>query len=898
MKHYKSNYKVIRQNVNPQSFECMENPQINECYKNNYSFCHKKPKKIIVTEIYDEIVPRNRNCRKKQENFNYYTQSSSPFYNRQYFPNMSQSNVFSRNNYYLTEKKTDENCNSYMDMYNKKLSDYNKQLYFGRTDLREEYSPTSNERVDIRKKVCRGSTPPYLYRNGYNLDTNDENFVENFQYYESKNIKDKSNKKYDSITRVTGYSNLIPLRKNKLQHNYTTLNIHRNVDNFNNISSSRFQQFQQLQRNYSNIDVNKNNNSLFSFKDTNTELKKPQSEEKITTVEVKKTTEIYENKRKHQLKPEETPKKTNVQTVTKKTNVQTTTKNTNIQNNLKNINKPTSVTKYEPKKAKPEEKKITNVYVQKKIETKYEVQKKPQNTPKITNVSKVSSVQNTNTTKKYETYKKVENTAKAANVSTVQSQNITKKYDASKNLQNTSKKSTTNISVQKNTDKNTQKNNFTKIKIDTSKYTNNNTRGEKLYFKRGHGGYTYKESLSEQDVLNARKTGKSVNTNRVEVVQKNKVKEEKNKISNSNNKSNINSITSKVTSYKRVENTSKGLLNNKSTSNINNISKATSNSKVNNISKVNNTSKITTVSKVTNTSNVGNTSNTNNTGNNKGRTKESATLVKKTVNISSNISNKGKNDNNIIKKSMTNTKTSTNIKTTNLNNNSSKNNQTAINNANKDYNIKKTQVETFQKKEYIKKSNTDNQKKDLSHNQYSKTNINKESQTTDIINQYNNNIKKIVDDSNMGRNMGYIEKMEIYETEQKGKRETTPKLRVKVLGDNYKYYEGKYIPSPGEITTSYTLHQRRNERVIYGTEEIGGTEDRTSFKMSPHLKGYKSKKKKIVKRTMMPIQGAPNKYIDYADYYEGNYRYGGGDECNEYEEYYENEVDEPHFYYQ
>ena len=853
MNYYKSNYREIRQNGNQKSFECMEEPQFNEFYVNNKSLCHKKPKKIIVTEIYDELIPKN-NYIKKQE---YFMKSSLPFNNQQRFQNMSQSKLISKNDYYSTEGKN-ENYNSMID--NKRISDYNKKLYFGRTDLREEFSPTSNDRVDIRKKVYRSGTPPNLsFRNGYNLET-DENFVENFQYYESKNIKDKNNKKYESITRVTGYSNLIPLRKNKIQHNYTTMNIHRNIDNYNDVK----------------------NNSLFSFKNRNIEPKKPQSVEKITKVEVKKATQIFENKRKHQLKPETKPNNTNIQTITKKTNIQTTTKTTNTQNVPKATNKQTSVTKYESKKAKPEEKKITNVYVQKKVEKKYEIQKKPQTT---------SSVQNTNITKKYETYKNTQNTSKeknVSNISNVQSKNITKKYEASKNLQNTASKSTSNIITQKNNDKNIQKSN-TKIKIDTSKYTRAN--GEKLYFKKGHGGYSYKDSISEKDVLNSR-NDKNVNTNKVEVVQHNsKLKEKNNSISNNKNKSNITNTNTKVSSYKKVESTSKGLLNNKSTPQINNTSKGFSTSKVTNISKV-------TTSKINNTtSNEKNTSKAkdffNNRSNN--RTKESATLIKKTVNITSSVSSKGGN-NNLNQKSKTNT--NTNVKNINLNINNNKNKQTAPNYTSKDYNIKKTQVETYNKykKEKINNTNTDNQKKDVTNKKYLKS---EETQTKEITNQYNNIAKKFCDDRNNKYNK-ITEIKEIYETERKGKRETTPKLKLKILGDNYKYYEGKYIPNPGELTSSYTLHQRRNQKVIYGTEEIGGTDIKRTFKAKPHSKGYRTKSKKIVKRTMMPILGAPNKYIDYADYYGGyggNYRYIGEGLCYEYDDN-ENDNYQPQFYYQ
>lgn len=60
--------------------------------------------------------------------------------------------IFSRDNYYLTEKRN-PNYLSNVDGY---YSDFNKQLFFGGTDLREEYSSPSNNRINIRKKVYRG----------------------------------------------------------------------------------------------------------------------------------------------------------------------------------------------------------------------------------------------------------------------------------------------------------------------------------------------------------------------------------------------------------------------------------------------------------------------------------------------------------------------------------------------------------------------------------------------------------------------------------------------------------------------------------------------------------------------------------------------------------------------
>ena len=893
MNQYRPNYREVCRNELQRSFEFSEYPQLQDYYPCQMSSYQKKPRKIIITEIYDELIPKNKNNIKNHDYFNYYSESSSPFNNHQRNFNTCQKKIFSRDNYYLTEKRN-PNYLSNVDGY---YSDFNKQLFFGGTDLREEYSSPSNNRINIRKKVYRGGTPQHLFRNNYSLN-NDEDFVENFQYYESKNIKDKNNRKYDSITRVTGYSNLIPLTKKKLEHNYTNMDIYRNEDSFNNISSSRYSNFKQLQHNYSNVDVYKNN-SLYNLKNKLYEPKKPQSEEKIKRV-LQKTTEVYENQKTPQtiakniniikttkstneqniqkkINYQNTQKTTTIQkTITKKTNVQnvpkistniqtTTTKSTNVQNvdkktNVQNLprttNVQTKITKYEFKKAPQPEKKVTNVQVQNITTKKYEVQKKPETVAKETNIS---------------------------NVSSYQSQNITKKSEAYKSLQNTSKTITTNIKVQKeNTNKNNFKNNI-KIKIDTSKY--NNPNNEKLYFKRSHGRYTYKESLSERDILNSRKNDKTENIKKVEIIQKNKAKENK-KISNSNNRSNIGS---KVSSYKKVETTSKTLLNNK---------------------KVN--------------------QNTYNTSNAKSRETITLKSTKNTL-INKPVNNLSKT-----------TVTSTNLKS--INSNMNKNKETASNYSNKNYNIKNNiKIETYNeglntnkyKKEYIK---TENQRKDISNqyltniniekkkkessnqnladinlekkrkelaNQY--TNIKIKSQRTDISDDYLNRVNSgsniYNDRSNIydDRNKEYIEEREInqiYEIEQRKKKETTPKLRTKVLGDNYKYYERKYIPSPGEIISinSYTLHQRRNERVILGTEEIGGTELMRSYKMRPHTKGYKAKSKKIVKRKVMPIHGAPNKYIAYADFYEDSYNYGGDGE--DFEVGYQSNFGQPQYYFQ
>jgi len=86
------------------------------------------------------------------------------------------------------------------------------------SELREEYSnPMTNNRVNIRKKVYRGNQTPQPYASNEQKGNNneEEEFLDNYGYHETKNIKNKGHTKYDSITHITGYSNLIPLNRLK-----------------------------------------------------------------------------------------------------------------------------------------------------------------------------------------------------------------------------------------------------------------------------------------------------------------------------------------------------------------------------------------------------------------------------------------------------------------------------------------------------------------------------------------------------------------------------------------------------------------------------------------------------------------------------------------------------------
>ena len=159
--------------------------ELKEYYHNEYPSGYEK------SYITREIHPRNNQMRMQDYN-NYYSESSLPYNENPYSNTINYNNVPDRirdySNYYINEGSNN--------------------------NLREEYSFPINNRVKIRKKIYKGSqTPqPYIQNNDSNAQ---EEYIDNYQYYETKNIKDKRIKKYDSITHITGYSNLIPLNRMK-----------------------------------------------------------------------------------------------------------------------------------------------------------------------------------------------------------------------------------------------------------------------------------------------------------------------------------------------------------------------------------------------------------------------------------------------------------------------------------------------------------------------------------------------------------------------------------------------------------------------------------------------------------------------------------------------------------
>ena len=81
--------------------------------------------------------------------------------------------------------------NNYCYNYNTNSREKFLTCYLGNTDLRNEYSPLAEARVNIRKKLIEEKEAPKLYQNMKDNIT-DEKLLENFKYYEIKNVRNNS----------------------------------------------------------------------------------------------------------------------------------------------------------------------------------------------------------------------------------------------------------------------------------------------------------------------------------------------------------------------------------------------------------------------------------------------------------------------------------------------------------------------------------------------------------------------------------------------------------------------------------------------------------------------------------------------------------------------------------
>ena len=216
--------------------------------------------------------------------------------------------------------------------------------------LTEIYSPTQKQNTQINNTYNNiyknfdsynsSSKKNYyddcIFNSSYNSN---ESFSKNFKYYERKNIRDISNQKYESITRVIGHSNIIPLKTQTISKNYTTINL-----NNNQLGQKKEEYNKYISKNYKKIeqkDYRIKKEKTVIQQNQKKEFKKPTKIENSKRIELIKKYEINkkpEIKRKSEIdykkyerKKEETKKDIKMKSQSnKKTEIQRKSQNKKI----------------------------------------------------------------------------------------------------------------------------------------------------------------------------------------------------------------------------------------------------------------------------------------------------------------------------------------------------------------------------------------------------------------------------------------------------------------------------------------------------------------------------------------------------------------------------------------
>ena len=200
MRRYRNKYEQINnQDVEEHSYEYPSYQISREYQHTKFPSGYEKSHHISENMQYHDPHGNKSKITSKTEKYHsFYTESSEPKVN---FENKNSAKNYMQRRAYTPSRIGNYNVN---------------EEYI--SELREEYSnPMMNNRVNIRKKVYTGNKTPQTYSShAYNEYKNEnEELLENYGYHETKDIKNKGNVKYDSITHITGYSNLIPLNRLK-----------------------------------------------------------------------------------------------------------------------------------------------------------------------------------------------------------------------------------------------------------------------------------------------------------------------------------------------------------------------------------------------------------------------------------------------------------------------------------------------------------------------------------------------------------------------------------------------------------------------------------------------------------------------------------------------------------
>ena len=831
---YRDNYEEVENQNEQQIYEFSEYPQIKEYYSNKMNISIKKPKKIIVTEIFGQNPQSRNGLNLNKGYYKYYTESNSPYHYKQ-------KNLFYQNrigNNYLSQMNESYNLNNnmsegYSSDYNKfKTYNSHKNIFYN-SGLREEYSLPTNDRVNIRKKIYRGSQTPKPFRYSYNIninnfrneENNNEPLIENFKYYEINNIKDRSNKKYNSITRVTGYSNLIPLHRRQIFYNDSrNIDIYRN----NNINKSYNLEYNDSMINPSTtkeirrVEIEKKE---YNIPHINSQIKEKIKEYNNIKIQRKQKEESKKEKRKEFIIPPRKQTNEIKKASTSYTKMQKTTSTTRANDSLNsNAYKRRNENNQLSTKNNLTSKNNTSIG-----QYQYKQRTKESASTSKNNKSSISiNLKNTNTNAKT-------------------SSNYSKYQRKAKEL--TTTKSSSNIGSYKYQSKINTENNF-----------KNN---DKIEYRKHTGRYNYKTDI-DKDILNSRKNySQSKNVNKIEVVHQNKEKEKKYLQNRDNNTS------SKVSSYQKATKISTSNYKNNNTNNYKNNN--TNNYKN---SSTNNYKNISTNNYKNSSSNYKNNITSNYKNNNSGNYKK-------------------RNDNYSSSRLIKETKTTT-----------TKTSKTNVNN----YENKRKNNSSYKRSDKNINKNLDKNKS--TYNKY-KYKLSQKVETNVSKNNHKVDEAKSLYNSGNNENVGFIESKivenRVYELPENEIQNVSSMKKMEMsmkkisLGDNYKYYERKFLLNP--IDNSYTLHERRNERVIYGNVPDGPARV-NKFEIfknkSPQVKKYKEK----IKRYMYPnLRGGEDNYEIYNKYILNNYSYNNGNEIGFRDGRYENveeinNYEQEHIYYQ
>lgn len=466
MRKLRNDNKLLNKKDEIKSTKPKETPKLQGNYSNKITPGQNYIKKKI-TEKYHQTTPQSRNFQ-SSESYEYHSEYKP--YN-QTNQNSSEKHYYSSNQYFTSNKNINTDYNLNNDGF---YSTNYKKMIFGNTDLRNEYSPIADARVNIRKKLLEEKNYSQAY-----MTSSDDELLENFQFRERKNIRNNSEQKYNSIVRIIGYSNVIPIHSQRMISN---LDLNQNVKEYNKkiehnyIQKSNVQQVQKKEfKKPAQIEKVKKQEIIKKYEVKKPEIKKEENKykqyerkkEETVKKEVKKTEVVQKKEVKIENKKEIKKEVKEPKIIKRKENIKATFtthsgryKYTgNISNDIMNARK-----NY---KQNSEEKNRKKVVI---VEKSSKSAKKTENKTKISNTTAIK----TNTVIKKEAPKtevkktEIKREEKTKIVSNVKPKEV-KKIDISKNMTNYKRVKEESKTVQNSPKKMVQKRN---IQVKTESYGN------------------------------------------------------------------------------------------------------------------------------------------------------------------------------------------------------------------------------------------------------------------------------------------------------------------------------------------------------------------------------------------------------------------------------------------